>query len=522
MDMKFYAIAVLLLSSVMTGTLSVYSILNFRTSGAKSYACLMACVSIYSFGYAFELYNTTLDWILVASKIQYWGISFIPILWLIVAACYAGYWKRFPKIFVPLLFIIPVLTLLFRLSNEYHHLVYKAVALNESGPFPVLNITRGMWYYINTVYAYSCLIVGNFCFLAMAIKTIGPYRKQAVTLVSVSLMPWVADVIYQQGLSPYGMDLAPFAFAIVGPVLAWGIFYLRIFDFVPIARDTIFDFMDDPVIVFDTADRLVDFNQAAASLFNALDRRSIGIDARSVFDGFPGLWKNINSDSSDVCEIRLRNRGTVHVFELSTMPVVSKMRRTVGRIVMLHDVTEQRELMDQLQELATRDGLTGVFNHRYLMDLSEKELERARRHDRPLTLMLADIDFFKQVNDTYGHLAGDEVLRKVAEVFKRNLRSTDILGRYGGEEFGLLLPETLPEDGKTLADRIRDDLESLRIRSGDQEITVTASFGVAGCRLHGDNPDTLVSFFKRVDEMLYKAKNRGRNLVVLAEENEGE
>jgi len=520
MDMKFYAIAVLLLSSVMTGALSVYSVLNFRTSGARSYACLMACVSIYSFGYAFELYHTTLRWILVASKIQYFGISFIPILWFMVAACYAGYWKRIPRILLPLLFVIPVFTLLFRLSNEYHQLVYKAVALNESGPFPVLSITRGMWYYINTVYAYSCLIAGNICFVAMAIKTIGPYRKQAVTLVAVSLLPWVADIIYQRGLSPWGMDLAPFAFAIVGPVLAWGIFYLRIFDFVPIARDTIFDFMDDPVIVFDTVDRLVDYNQAAGSIFEALDKRAIGIGAEIVFDGHPGLMKGLTGDISGSQDIRIRNRGTAHVFELSTMPVVSKMRREVGRIVVLHDVTEQRELMARLQDMATRDGLTCMFNHRYLMELSEKELERAKRHGRPLTFMLADIDFFKQVNDTYGHLAGDEVLRKVAEVFQRNIRSTDILGRYGGEEFGLILPETLPEDGKALADRIRDDLESVSIQSGGQNISVTASFGVSGCRIDSDNPDTLVSLFKRVDRMLYKAKKQGRNMVVLAEGND--
>lgn len=518
MDIKFYAIAVLLLSSVMSGAFAAYSIINFRTSGAKSYSCLMGCISVYSLGYAFELYSTSLSGMLIASKIQYLGISFIPVLWLSVAASYAGYWKRIPKNLSILLFVIPVMTLLFRFSNEFHLLVYKGVAVDNSGPFPVLEITRGIWYYINTVYSYICLVAGNICFLKMAVKSSGPYRKQAVTLVCISILPWVADIIYQNGMSPLGLDLAPFAFAIVGPVLAWGIFYLRIFDFVPITRETIFDFMGDPVIVFDTSDRLVDFNKSADSVFDTLSRRAIGTKADFLFSRYPELFSRICGDQP--CrDIKIQSKEVEHIYEYSTMPVVAKVRRDVGRIIMLHDVTEQRKLMDQLQDMATKDGLTGIFNHRYLMELSEKELSRSIRHGRPLTLILADIDFFKQVNDTYGHLAGDEVLRTVAKVFQRNIRSTDILGRYGGEEFGLLLPETCPEDGKALAERIRHDLENVSVKSGETEISITASFGAAGYSFNEETNDTLVTLFKRVDVMLYKAKERGRNLVVLAEDN---
>jgi diguanylate cyclase (GGDEF)-like protein len=521
MDIHYYAIATLLLSAVMTGVLSAYSFRSFRTSGSRPYAFLMACVSIYSLGYAMELYNTTLPWILIASKIQYFGISFIPILWFTVAASYAGYWKKIPRTLTVLLFVIPVTTLFFRLTNDWHHLVYKAVALNESGPFPVLSITRGIWYYVNTTFAYCCLLAGNFSFLIMAIRMVGPYRKQAVTLGAISLVPWIGDMIYQRGLSPYGLDVAPFAFALVGPMLAWGLFHLRIFDFVPIARDVIFDFMHDPVIVFDNADRLVDYNRAAVAMLGSLDRRSIGIHAEQVFEGYPALLESLDAGFSDNRDIHLEYRGSEYVYELSTMPIVANVQRPMGRIVMLHDVTEQRGLVRRLHDMATRDGLTGAFTHRYFMDLAQREMDRAGRHGRPLTFMLADIDLFKQVNDKYGHLAGDEVLRKVAAIIRKNLRSSDVFGRYGGEEFGLVLPETLPEDGKALADRIRGDLAELSIPFGEQDITVTVtvSFGVSGCHFEDGASESLVSLFQRADKMLYKAKRGGRNRVVLAEEN---
>lgn len=519
MEIKYFIIAALLLSAATTGTLSTYSILNFRTAGAKSYTWLLACITVYSFGYALELYSTTLDEILIASKIQYLGIPFIPAFWLMVAARYAGYWKSLPRILYFPLFIIPMATFLLHLTDGDHHLVYKTVTLNESGPFPLLNMTRGAWYYVQVVYTYVCFLAGNFLFIGMAYKAVGTYRKQAMALAAISLLPWVADIGYQSGLSPYGVDLAPFGFAIAGPSLAWGIFRLRIFDFVPIARDTIFESMHDPVVVFDNAGRLADYNHIAASMFPILDKRSLGSEAKQVLASHPDLLKCMRDNSTEKRDIQIRYRNETRIFESSSVPMTSKMGRPVGKILMLHEVTEQRELTEQLRTLATLDGLTGIYNHRHLMALCQKELDRARRHGRPVTLLLADLDHFKEVNDMHGHQAGDEVLREAAAVFQKNLRSSDILGRYGGEEFAVLLPETLPQCGKDLANRIRRELAELSIRHEGQDIAITASFGVTGSRLENGNSDTLASLFQRADKMLYKAKNTGRNVVIQAEEN---
>ena len=397
--------------------------------------------------------------------------------------------------------------------------MYQTVALNESGPFPLLSMTRGAWYYVQIVYAYICFLTGNLLFIRMAVKTVGPYRKQAVALAVISLMPWVADLAYQSGLSPFGVDLAPFGFAIAGPGMAWGVFRLRLFDFVPIARDTIFESMRDPVVVFDNEGRLADFNRIASAIFDTLDKEAIGVSAMHILSGYPELMDNLDAEYPENQDVQIRYQDESHVFELSIIPLISKLRRPIGKILILHEVTEQRELTEQLRALATLDGLTGVYNHRHLMALCQKELDRARRHGRPVTLLLADLDYFKQINDTHGHQAGDEVLREVAAVFQTNLRSSDILGRYGGEEFAVLLPETPPEFGLELADRIRADLASRTIRYGDTDITITASFGVSGGHFDDSNPGTLTELFQQADNMLYKAKDSGRNRVVRANDD---
>ena len=155
------------------------------------------------------------------------------------------------------------------------------------------------------------------------------------------------------------------------------------------------------------------------------------------------------------------------------------------------------------------DGLTGVHNKRYLMDTLEREIPRARRHQRPLTLVMFDIDHFKHINDTYGHLAGDYVLKEMAQLVKGRLRPDDIIGRYGGEEFSLVLPETDAKGGAHIAEELRAMIEEHSFVFEQERIKVTVSWGVAHLQADWD----VLAFVKQADELLYAAKREGRNLV---------
>lgn len=169
---------------------------------------------------------------------------------------------------------------------------------------------------------------------------------------------------------------------------------------------------------------------------------------------------------------------------------------------------------DSLQELAYRDGLTGLYNHRYFQEILESELKRAERFKHPFSLILLDIDFFKKVNDNFGHPAGDYVLHEVAKTLIKLVRSCDIVARYGGEEFAIILPETKGSAAKVLAQRVRRGIEQLEVYYEDHSIHVTISCGVSSCDFDTKNL-TRSALIKHSDEALYKAKENGRNRVVM-------
>jgi diguanylate cyclase (GGDEF)-like protein len=173
---------------------------------------------------------------------------------------------------------------------------------------------------------------------------------------------------------------------------------------------------------------------------------------------------------------------------------------------------EVAKLQAALKEQAIRDALTGLYNRRYLDETLERELAGARRENRPLCMVLLDIDHFKQLNDTYGHQAGDEALKAVAEALHHHVRAEDIACRYGGEEFLILMPHiTLPVAAER-AEGWRRVIEGIRLDAGGKEIGLTASLGVAAYPEHGRTPDELTS---DADLALYAAKRRGRNRVVV-------
>ncbi|MGE4553174.1 MAG: PAS domain S-box protein [Desulfovibrionaceae bacterium] len=179
------------------------------------------------------------------------------------------------------------------------------------------------------------------------------------------------------------------------------------------------------------------------------------------------------------------------------------------------DVTDQKRLENELKRLATTDSLTGARNRHHFMETAERELHRAKRYGRPLSVLMIDIDHFKRINDTYGHHAGDEVLKSMVAACEEEIRETDIFGRLGGEEFAVALAETDHEAALDAAERLRRRLESLCILVDGETICFTASIGVASMT---DSTDELEGMLGRADKALYEAKRRGRNRVISARE----
>jgi two-component system, cell cycle response regulator len=187
-----------------------------------------------------------------------------------------------------------------------------------------------------------------------------------------------------------------------------------------------------------------------------------------------------------------------------------KIGRTIFKFLSGNNI--ENSYHEEIYRLTTIDGLTQIYNKRYFLETLEREISRAHRYRRELSLIMFDIDHFKKINDTYGHLAGDYVLKQLAGVIKGRIRREDIMARYGGEEFAIILPEIDQFNAGQFAEKIRKLVEKTIFKFEDTRIPVTISVGVCSLAQENANP---VDFIKVADDKLYQAKNNGRNQVVV-------
>lgn len=216
-----------------------------------------------------------------------------------------------------------------------------------------------------------------------------------------------------------------------------------------------------------------------------------------------------------IIPIRIKGRSTGYLlisqepgrpFSAKELDILTKVSTQLGLVI------DRILLNEETRALATTDPLTGL-NNRYIFNKEmAKEINRARRFNLPLSLLMADLDHFKKVNDTYGHLAGDETLRKVAALISDSVRNIDIACRYGGEEFAVLLPMTDMEGAMMIAERLRQEVELLKIEFNKLTIEITISIGVATYQ-----GESAMRFFERADQAAYRSKIEGRNKVSAAE-----
>lgn len=235
-----------------------------------------------------------------------------------------------------------------------------------------------------------------------------------------------------------------------------------------------------------------------ASLRTSAGSRNIPILAVCDADHRDGALRALDLGAHDVAYLPLDDE------ELS-----ARVRTIVKR---KRYVESMRSFLDRGLEMAVTDQLTGLNNRRYLTNQLQGLVMRAARGGEPVSVILADIDHFKSINDTFGHDAGDEVLKALAARLSTNLRPSDMPCRYGGEEFVIVMPNTFPDFAAMVAERLRRDVAGAPFGIGEgRELVVTASFGVAGT---GVGVDTAERLMKRADEALYRAKQAGRNRVV--------
>jgi len=289
--------------------------------------------------------------------------------------------------------------------------------------------------------------------------------------------------------------------------------------------NTIFDSIRDPFSIFDRNFQIIRANDAYARMRSKEAGELVGKKCHEVLQNrasvCEGCAVNTTFNSGDPCakeKFIVLHDGTGMWMEISTYPIFDEDGSVTHAIEYTRDITdrkkseeEKRLLIEKLEYLSNTDGLTGLLNRRALTDSLFYEIDRAKRYNSQMSLILCDIDNFKEINDACGHDAGDQALQTIASTLKTILRKADIAGRYGGDEFMLILPQTSIKGAEKIADKILFAVRNAEMSfTEDKSIRLSLSIGLSSLEADSDTPDSLI---KRTDDAMYASKQGGRDRV---------
>lgn len=511
MDLQLSITSTLVLLGLCILIFALYAGQRPQIQGALPFAYLCLASTVYVIGYSFELASTTLATIDFWSKLQYIGLAFIPYFWISLSFHFNPHqiWTRLW--FKGFILILPTLTLLFRWFSPWIPFHYAGISLFHNGFFNVLQIAKGPWYYIHYGYFILASLLGLWRYTSL-LKKAQPSsypHHQAKYLILASVVPLVSLLLNTLSLFPLGLDSGPFITGFNFIFFGIAVFKYHFIQVLPLSRDQVFLVMRDAVLVLDTFGKLIDFNPIASTFFECLkgphnnckDPQLEAIlklsHASYQFpNGYPIEYETPYGKRHYLIHKATLIKDDIHL----------------GTTLVISDQTRHIQSIKTLEHAAHYDGLTGIYNRRYTL-----ECIRGKIKDHPNAsggLMIIDIDHFKQINDTYGHLVGDVALVAVAKGIQAQLSADAIFGRFGGEEFVVFLHKVTEASLLATANQIVAHFSRQPLAINDHLLRLTLSIGTSfqDDLAKTDNCD-IDAIIARADDALYKAKHLGRNQV---------
>lgn len=496
------------------------------TPASRPFMLMMIAVSAYAGVAALEAGSITLFQKIFWSTLEYVCSGSVITLFFIFAVTFARQttWLTGHKLI--LLWLPAMISVLLVSTNHWHRWVWTDFLSGPSGSNMII-YQHGWGFFSIMGWAYTYGLLSSAVLIKAALSSSVIHRHQAAMLLLGGGMPVVGSLVYMLKLIPTGLNVTPMSFMLTGLIYVATLFRFRLLDMVPIARDLLVERMNDGVIFLDAKHRIVDINPAAQKLLQTTTV-CVGqrIDRLLPTEAIASLC----ATEDFKLDLTLIQTQVSHA-ELQVTVLRDRTQQLLGKLLVLRDVTQQKQaalnlqaanqqlqnqlleiqaLQNELKEQAIRDSLTGLFNRRYFEETLPHELSRARRKGYPISILLIDIDYFKKINDTFGHGGGDCILKVLADLFRNSIRSGDIACRYGGEEFVVVLPGMSLKEAYKRAEKIRLSFQGLQTRYENHVILATLSGGIAVFPADGATSHNLLS---KADQALYRAKAEGRNQI---------
>ncbi|HAL29673.1 MAG TPA: hypothetical protein DCP20_03020 [Coriobacteriia bacterium] len=516
------------------------------TRGARPLTLLMAGVTIWAGASSGVWFGHTLADQTCWLRVTYLGRWMIPVGFLTLALDIARMDRWHTASRTALIASPPILLTILAWVNPgggYH----KEFTGLEVGVFTRYVSVPGPLYWTYAVVGLAMVALGFAILVRAYVRSSGTERGRVAILLVGASLPFLASIVSEFGLVALnGIDPAPLAFLATGALWIYGLSRGRLLDVLPLARDALVEQMSDGVVVLDDAGLVADANPAALSMLQVSRTVPVGQPAAALLDGLVGVVASVResviggSEATSHAVVPMGCIDDCRYVDYKVTALDLGPRARPAHLVVLHDVTEEREkkqllatahtelershelivaLNEKLREQAIRDPLTSLYNRRFLDDRLPVEIARARREAVSLAFLLVDIDDFKQANDSHSHAMGDAALKMVAEELLAGARMADVVSRYGGDEFLVIMVNADGLSARARGDEFRRRIQERRLVLDHDECTVTVSIGVASVPANGLTAEDAIA---AADGALYRAKEAGRNAIGVAPDQKGQ
>jgi diguanylate cyclase (GGDEF)-like protein/PAS domain S-box-containing protein len=430
-------------------------------------------------------------------KIQYTGVFLLPVGLFLIAAGYSNCKKIFKPKYILLISAFPVIAIFLAFTNEIHRLVWANASLVLFDSFSLVVKEYNTLYFISVLYSSILTLAGITIIITDIVKSYrkpdGQSRWKKFLLIPYVSISWLIILAKYLGFNPFPyVEETPIVTVIFTLAIIAVLNKTRIREIMPVAFETIFENMDDGLILVDGKENVLKLNPASLKIFKTQFNEIAGKPVNHLLTD-QGENTDIFLGNKD---LKIGNNGSQCFYNTKQTEMKSDKGKPLGKVIVLRDITEIRKAEEDIKYLSFYDKLTGVYN-RAFFDIELKRLNASRQ--MPLSLVIGDVNGLKLTNDAFGHAYGDELLKKIADILKSCFRKEDIIARWGGDEFSILMPNTSYSATMQIVNRVHKKCKEL----STDTMVISISTGIATKERTRGSTDVLL---KEAEDRMYKHK----------------